>query len=254
MAGVEPARDGKLWIMPVLLELFAFPFAWISVQMLHDHEPWVNIAAYALTGIVLCVTGLVWAVFRKRISELWPWNRLRIARAELTRVLEDNAALRKTLPLAKPQHNVQCVGFQTISSADFDLAVLSFQNVPIPGQLLGKFEYARLRAIYYDDSTGQEIADLSPLQWWDQESGIPEITAQGADAVMASFFKPEGKWKASELIDSEDVWHQLHSVELLPGKYKIVAVLSGSMAAQIPPVEGILTLGVDGTSSFERTA
>jgi hypothetical protein len=82
--------DGKLWVMPVLLELFAFPFAWISVQMLHDHEQWKDITKYALTGIFLSIAGVAWAVFRKRIAKLSPWSQLRIVRAELAQALEEN--------------------------------------------------------------------------------------------------------------------------------------------------------------------
>ena len=86
-----PSGDAKLWIMPAILELFAFPFAWISVQMFHDHELWRAIAGYATTGIVLCVAGVLWAVFRKRIADIWPWRKLRTTKTELVKALADNA-------------------------------------------------------------------------------------------------------------------------------------------------------------------
>jgi hypothetical protein len=92
-----PSGDAKLWIMPAILELFAFPFAWISVQMFHDHELWRAIAGYATTGIVLCVAGVLWAVFRKRIADIWPWRKLRTTKTELVKALADNAELRKEL-------------------------------------------------------------------------------------------------------------------------------------------------------------
>lgn len=93
--------DGKLWIMPVVLELFAFPFAWISVQMLHDHESWEAITEYAVAGMALATTGVVWAVFRKKIAELWPWHQLRVVREKLTAALAENTDLKNQLNTLK---------------------------------------------------------------------------------------------------------------------------------------------------------
>lgn len=246
------SADGKLWIMPVILELFALPFAWISVQMLHDHEPWGAIAEYALTGIVLGIAGVVWAVFRRRIAEVWPWHQLRVVRAEIARVEQENAETRKRLGLNKPQHNVQCVGFKYIECEPFKIAALRFQNVPVPGKLMGKFEWPRLRVIFYENSTGQEIADLAPVQWWDDKDGIMDISAEGRDADIASYF--EGKWTASETYSDEHTLQpRLHSVDLPAGDIRIIAILSGQHGAlPVPQVTGILTLGEDGTASFQR--
>jgi len=288
MASGEPSANGKqLWIMPVVLELFAFPFAWISVQMLHDHEQWGAIAEYALAGILLSITGVAWAIFRKRIAESWPWRRLRIMEVELARVLQDNSELRKSLDasnetvleppnvpvyggaissartslpapqvqsrLIKPKHNIQCVGFKLIKSEPFVIAALCFQNVPTPGKLMGKFEWPRLRVIYYEHSTGQEIADMAPIQWWDKKDGIIDISAEGRDADIASYF--EGKWTASEIYSDENTLQsRLHSEDLPNGEIRINALLSGEYNNQpVAQVTGILTLGEDGTASFQRT-
>ncbi len=248
--------DAKLWIMPVVLELFAFPFAWISVQMLHDHEPWRAIAEYALTGIILCIAGVVWAVFRKHIAEIWPWNKLRKKEAELAKVLQDNSELRVNSGLDKPQHNVQCTGFKVFTDDDFIIAALCFRNVP-NGKLLGKFGLPRLRVIYYKQSTGEEIADKCPIVWQSESGNNPiEIDATEQYAKVASFFKGTRKWTATELNEpSEDFdsWHQLNSIDLPAGGVHVIARLAGAYKLHVPPVEGILTLGEDGSASFKPT-
>lgn len=99
--------DGKLWITPFVLELFAAPFAWISVQMLHDHEPWSTIAAYALAGIFLGIMGVVWAVFRKRIAAHLPWAQLRTVKEELARAQQENSELADSLRTARELIPVQ---------------------------------------------------------------------------------------------------------------------------------------------------
>lgn len=156
--------------------------------------------------------------------------------------------------LVKPEHNVQCVGFRVLVDDPFAIAVLSFQNVPTPGKLMGKFEYPRLRVVYYEHLTGQEIADMCPLQWWDSEKDRPaEINARESHAVIATCF--QGKWQASEINEpSEDFdnWHKLHSIDLPPGDFRIIARLSGAFNLSIAPVTGVLTLSEDGTASFQR--
>jgi hypothetical protein len=207
MAGSDPYPGGKLWVMPAILELFALPFAWIAVQMLHDHEPWNAILKYGVAGVALCITGIAWSVFRKRIAKLWPWHQLRAVRDELVQVSQENSELRKRLDipkemialpapkqgrLVKPQHNVQCVGFNVFDDHDGTpvTVTLCFQNVrSSPDQLIGKFEWPRLGVVYYDNSTGQEIGDLCPLLWWDSECRPEEINASVSHAIIASQFK-----------------------------------------------------------------
>lgn len=160
--------------------------------------------------------------------------------------------------LVKPQHNVQCVGFELISDDPFSIAALCFQNVPTPGRLMGKFEYPRLRVIYYVDSTGQEIADMCPLEWYETENGPNEITAEVSRAVTATFLMAAKVWRLFEVNEpSEDFddWHKLRHVEVPAGEYRIIAKLSGSYnpQLQVKPVFGILTLREDGTASFLRT-
>jgi len=248
MSAIQGSPDtyAKLWIMPVILELFAFPFAWISVQMLHDHEPWRAIAEYAVAGIILCTAGVVWAFFRKRIAEIWPWNKLRKS--------EESAPL----PVAtvhphslKPQHNVQCTGFKVFADNDFIIATLSFRNVP-NSKLLGKFESPTLRVIYYEEKTGQEIADMNPVEWWKLEYGPQEINANESYAIVASYF--QGAWKASEIYrDCTYETRMVHSIDLPAGDFHLIAKLSGSNDMTIPNFYGILTLREDGSASFQPT-
>jgi hypothetical protein len=124
-----------------------------------------------------------------------------------------------------------------------------------PDQLLGKFEWPRLRVIYYDNSTGQEIDDLAPLLWWESENRPDEIDAAGSHARIASYFK--GKWEACEVNEpSEDYYptNKFHWIELPAREVRIIATLSGGYGMSIPRVEGLLTLGDDGSASFQRTS
>jgi hypothetical protein len=123
---------------------------------------------------------------------------------------------------------------------------------------MGKFEYPRLRVIYYVASTGQEIADLCPLQWYGMENRPNEITAAVSHAQIATFLAVAEVWRLFEVNEpSEDFddWHKLHHIEIPAGQYRIVAKLSGSYDRQLPikPVFGVLTLREDGTASFQRT-
>jgi hypothetical protein len=153
----------------------------------------------------------------------------------------------------KPQHNVKFVGFKFIHDELFRIAVLRFQNVPIPGKLMGKFEGPVLRVIYYEGSTGQEIADMCPMQWWDDKDDVMDISAEGRDANIASCF--EGKWSAYETYPDDDTLQsQLHSVVLPAGEIRIIANLSGGQSnLPVVTVTGVLTLREDGTASFQRT-
>jgi hypothetical protein len=233
MTGSDPHSDGKLWVMPAILEVFGFSSVLKAFDTFDAGKPWFVWFGYAATGTILLAGGIVWAVFRKRIAELWPWLVAWIrSPKKLAAALAENASLKEELDISrrekiqqnselykavqclkisddenramrlqieelkanssgqlslqapqaqgrliKPQHNVQYVGFKLIPDDPFTIAALCFQNVPIPGQLMGKFEYPRLRAIYYENSTGQEIADMGPLQWWNFEHNFGEIAA-----------------------------------------------------------------------------
>lgn len=180
-----PNGTGKLWIMPVLLELFAFPFAWISVQMLHDREPWSAIAEYALTGMALCITGVLWAVFRKRIAEWWPWHRLRIAKAELAKALAENEGMRRpeprnTVASAPSKLVIQSADYRAIAQGGNTCDVTECLQKMIKGDSLilqienhnfvadGKNyvpvdpyygELKRLRVVYYFDGGSPRVAE-----------------------------------------------------------------------------------------------
>jgi hypothetical protein len=157
---------------------------------------------------------------------------------------------RQVIRTEKPTHNVQCVGFKVISSDPFTIAAMRFQNVPT-GKLMGKFERPRLRVVYYEQPTGQEIADMCPIPWWDEKDGITDISADGRDADIASYF--EGKWtvnEENEPAEDFDSWHKLNSVEVPAGDIRIIATLSGAYNLRIPPVTGVLTLEENGNASF----
>jgi hypothetical protein len=152
----------------------------------------------------------------------------------------------------KPAHNVQCIGFKLFHDYDFVTATLGFQNVPT-GKPLGKFERPRLRVIYYDHLTGEELADMCPAVWWNDSGDKPiEIGVKEQYALIASFFKTDSKWTACESNEPSedfDAWHQLNSIELPTGDIRIIATLS-SDSLRINPVEGVLTLEKDGNASF----
>jgi hypothetical protein len=152
------------------------------------------------------------------------------------------------------------VGFKVFDEDNdpFTVATLIFRNLP-NGNLLGKFVCPRLRVIYYDNSTGMEIADICPMEWWnsDGENGPTEIDADEHYAEVASFFEGEAKWTAyalSEPLDGDDPYprKKLDSTPLPTGDLRIVAMLSGDYRKlSIPQVTGILTLREDGSASFK---
>ncbi len=256
MSANEGTPDGKRWVMPVLLESFGLAAAFKTFDAFDAGKPWKIYFGYAVLGVVLMIGGVLWAVFRKRVAEISPWNKLRGKEAQLAQALLVNSELRAKSGLDKSSHNVQCVGFKAISDPPFTTATLIFRNVP-NGQLLGKFQFPRLRVIYYDHSTGLEIADLCPLLWWGQYEDAPsEIGASETYAQVALFF--EGKWKAYELNEPrENDFHPKHgtnSIELPAGELRIVAMLSGEYRnLSIPQVRGVLTLKEDGSASFQHT-
>lgn len=215
------------------------------------------------------------AVFVILIHAYWQYLREHHAIRNITAasgvLAEDNSpiepkpsplfATATTLPIqsgwTKPPHNVQYVGFEVFVDDDFVTATLCFQNVPIPGKLLGKFEWPRLRVIFYDHSTGEELADMCPIVWR-SDSGDPptEIGVKKQYAEVASFFKGTLKWTAHELNEpSEDFdsWHKLNSVDLPAKDVRIIATLSGINKLRVPPVEGVLTLGEGGHATFDES-
>jgi hypothetical protein len=218
-------------------------------------KAWYSWGGALAIGIVFLWAGDAIPIAWKRLLAWWPWNKLREREVELAKSLQDNSELRSKSGLDKPLHNVQFVGFKFIHDEPFRVATLCFQNVSNAGKLLGKFERPRLRVIYYEHSTGQEIADMCPVQWWDEKDGIDDISAEGRNAVVASCF--EGKWTALEINEPPedfDSWNKLRSVELPAGKIRIVAALSGKEGRlSSKSVTGILTLETEGTASFIHT-
>jgi len=229
--------NAKLWIMPVVLEMFAFAFSWISVQMLHDHEPWRAIAEYALTGITLCVVGVVWAVFRKRIAKLW--NKLR---GKKTAVAQSSIV---TL------HNVQCLGVRTGERA----ADIGFVNVEILNRTVASFHRARLKIRYSLAHSGQAVEIVFPARWIDSDEYDISIGFVPEYAVLA--VQIGSKWYGVETEEvlmphAEIESYNRRKLKPLPsGKLRIEATLIGENNLSLAPFTGTLTLGENGMASFD---
>lgn len=272
--GVRPEINPWLLIVPSLFEAFGWAAAFKTVDAVYDHREWLG---YGAAAIVLIVGGAIWFVLWARLTEIWPWRRLRVAKEELAKTLEENSELRRSLtaiqnlPPAlrslaqsiaiKPPHNVQCVGFKVFSDALVE-ATLVFKNVP-NGKLLGKFQWPRLRVTYYDHVTGQELTEMVPLVWTGPRIGSgyapDEINADESYAQIAACIPGQNQgWTTcaineGELDDFGRPREDLHAEELPARELRIVAVLSGEHGRlSIPPITGVLTLGEDGSASFVR--
>jgi hypothetical protein len=119
LAGLDRpgATWAETWVVPILFELFALPFAWIAVQSLHDKEPWSGILEFGATGVVLSVVGAVWIYFRKRLAEIWPWAQLRSVKVELAKVQQENLELTNSLnAMRELAHTRQPSGLKIISA------------------------------------------------------------------------------------------------------------------------------------------
>lgn len=226
---------------PWFIEFFALACAFGCVDSIRANASCREWASFAVMSLILAIVGFRWSWIKTRAAARWnKWREKKtvVAQSEV----------------GKPQHNVQFTGFVMFADDDFITATIAFRNVP-NGKLLGKFEMPRLRVIYYNLLTGEEIADMSPVQWHNDSGDTPiDIGSQEQSAVVGSFFKEHGIWKAVELVN--DDWSldlKIHSVELPAMSLHIIASLSGGNKLQIPDIEGILTLGEDGTASFLPT-
>jgi len=124
--------------------------------------------------------------------------------------------------------------FKQLDGEHFRAATLVFRNVP-NGKLLGKFSSPRLRVIYYDYATGQEIDDFYSVGWWDEEEeDIDDINAEGRNAIIAAFFD---EWRVggedspvASLSFENEYRPQDRGLSLVPpfGKIRIVATFFGN--------------------------
>jgi hypothetical protein len=164
-------------------------------------------------------------------------------------------------------HNVRFIGLKRIQLIrdvpDMALATLCFENSLIAGQEILDFHLARLRVDYSDPSTGEKIAEAFLARW--NESPDAPIDILGSEkkyAIIASCLG--SKWTTDSLIDvpvnpaleygfGGSEYKRSH-VPLPLGRIKINATLIGARNLSIPPVEGILTLGEDGSVSFIQDA
>jgi hypothetical protein len=204
--------------------------------------------------------GIIVLSFRDRSPQLTAWFRRRFRKSKTVDPAFSPASPVQDHPLAKPQHNVKFVEFKQLTDEHFRSATLLFRNLP-NGKLLGKFSSPRLRVIYYDHSTGQELDDFYSVGWWDEQEGINAISAEGRNAIVASFFD---KWRvggednplSSKFFGDDDrPWDGRRSIELPFGKIRIVATLFGNYVdSPVVTVSGVLTLGTDGSASFSKAS
>jgi hypothetical protein len=204
-------------------------------------------------------------------SEKRKYAHLTLERTESQPVSTTQAAMpqpefHKGIGLRNPIHNVQFVGFRKIQIApdmpELALATLCFENVLISGGSIADFHFARLQVHYSDFSTGEEIAKAFLARWHDSPAAPIDIMGgEKKCAIIASCIG--SKWATDALIDApvnpaleygfggSEYKHE--SVPLPLGRIKIKATLIGTRNLSIPPIEGILTLGEDGATSFKQT-
>ncbi len=237
------------FFIPGFLELVALVCMFEAGDSARSNN-WTFATIWFFISLAFSLGGFTWIPMKKRIIE---WRSRRNQKTSKTEQIDAHAVMPSDH--CKPQHNVQCVRFKVISEDSFPLtfATLGFQNVPTRDWLMGKFEYPRLRVIYYANSTGQEIADFCPLRWYPEDE-LTEIASEISYAQIATFLSAVPVWRFFELNENAtDEWHKFNYLEVPSGDYRIVAMLSGSHGLSIPPVTGVLTLREDGTASFLRT-
>jgi hypothetical protein len=64
--------DGKLWVMPALLEVFGFSSVLQAFETFAAGKTWYVWLTYAASGAAMIIGGVLWAVFRKG---LWNYGR-----------------------------------------------------------------------------------------------------------------------------------------------------------------------------------
>lgn len=160
---------------------------------------------------------------------------------------------------ASPKHNVQCIGFKRIEIdpqfPDLSMAALCFQNVPVSGEPIGEFGYARLKVDYHIPSTGERITEVFPAKWFDCHGPSVRIDVTTKCALIALCIG--SKWTADRIIEDSEDWRgefRVECVDLPLGQIKIVATLLGEHNLSIAPVVGILTLGENGAATFNCIA
>lgn len=96
--GVRADINPWLLIVPSLFEAFGWAAAFKTLDAHYDHRQWMG---YGISAIVLIVGGVIWLVLWARLTELWPWRKLRIALAENTalkaQLEESKASISSTL-------------------------------------------------------------------------------------------------------------------------------------------------------------
>jgi hypothetical protein len=161
--------DGKLWVMPAILEVFGFSSILKAFDTFDGGKRWFVWLGYATAGALLIAGGILWAVFRKRIAELWPWNKLR---GKKTAVAQSGIV---TL------HNVQCLGVDTGERA----ARIGFINVEIPNREIAIFHRARLKVRY--SLAGKQVEVVFPARWIGSDEYETSIGFVAEYAVLAVY-------------------------------------------------------------------
>jgi len=164
-------------------------------------------------------------------------------------------------------HNVQFSGFKIIQITpdlpELALAALCFENTLIPEEAIADFHFARLQVHYSDPATGDVIAKAFLARWHDSpDAPIDILGGERKCAIIASCIG--SKWATDSLIDAPinpaleygfgGSEYKHASVPLPLGRIKVKATLIGTHNLSIPPVDGILTLGKNGSASFVQDA
>lgn len=157
-----------------------------------------------------------------------------------------------TLPQSLSQtgskHNVQCLGLASISEPPQMLA-LCFENVLIPNERVNEFKSARLKVVYYNHPSGEEILEVFPARWWGTREASVNLRTKKMCAEIVSYF--DNGWKAHQVIEMKTDPNTL-LIRFLPfGTIRIVATLIGEDNLSLPPFTGILTLEKGGSASFD---
>jgi hypothetical protein len=141
--------------------------------------------------------------------------------------------------IAKPQHNVQCLGVRIVENA----ADIGFVNVEIPNREIISFHQARLK-IRYSLAVNQ-IETVFPARWIGSDDAEISVEFVPQYAVLAVYIGNE--WYGVEIKESRRKLKSLPTAEL-----RIEATLIGEGNLSIVPLTGSLALRKDGKASFSK--
>jgi hypothetical protein len=176
-------------------------------------------------------------------------------RSDKSRLLESSQPVPLTLTpngVAKPEHNVQCLGVRTGDRA----ADIGFVNVEIPSREVAIFSRAKLKIRY--SVAGKQVEIVFPARWIGSNEYETSIGFVPEYAVLAVYIGNE--WFGVETEDvpmtqAEIEFYYRRKLKPLPtAELSIEATLIGENNLSLSPLTGTLTLRKDGTASFYKDA